>query len=347
MQFILTFAPTFRRQAAAELAAAVPDIKFTKHFSEAVALAATEHSKADFTRCLLDAEPIFVRHCMPVDGVAELNGADDTRAAVRGLCAGICGGAVGAGTRFSVQCRIISDGDTDLSAKDYEVAVGSWFESAGAVPVFSDTGLLREEIQIVSIFIYHSRAYAGLSGAAENLNFQADEYRVLSRSGRIISRAEHKLREAIVKFGLELPPAGGEVWAMDIGAAPGGWSNVLLEYGYHVTAVDPARLDPRLAEHPRLEHARCRIERFEPKHAYALIVCDMNVGPAQAARMMVTLRPLLAAGGLAVLTLKLPVSDAERDIAAAREILGEAYEVRHIKNLCHNRREVTAVLRAK
>ncbi len=58
-----------------------------------------------------------------------------------------------------------------------------------------------------------------------------------------ISRAEFKLLEALEVFGVSLPSRGR---ALDLGAAPGGWTRLLLEASLSVVAVDPANLDPRL-----------------------------------------------------------------------------------------------------
>ncbi len=71
----------------------------------------------------------------------------------------------------------------------------------------------------------------------------ADEPRRRSAVPTVVSRAEHKLAEAIHVFGLDLR-AG--MRAIDLGAAPGGWTFLLAERGLDVVAVDPPHWRPRL-----------------------------------------------------------------------------------------------------
>jgi len=59
-----------------------------------------------------------------------------------------------------------------------------------------------------------------------------------------ISRAYFKLKEALLRSGRCLPPGA---MVMDVGAAPGSWTQLLLEHGCsHVFAVDPAELSPKV-----------------------------------------------------------------------------------------------------
>ena len=62
-----------------------------------------------------------------------------------------------------------------------------------------------------------------------------------------ISRAKFKLLEAEQRFGIDFSVARK---AIDIGAAPGGWTSLLLERGLKVTAIDPAAMNPRLLGNP-------------------------------------------------------------------------------------------------
>ena len=70
-----------------------------------------------------------------------------------------------------------------------------------------------------------------------------------------VSRAWLKLDEAIASFGIALTP--GER-ACELGAAPGGSCQRLLEAGLEVVGIDPAVIDPRVANHPRFTHWRKR-----------------------------------------------------------------------------------------
>ena len=63
-----------------------------------------------------------------------------------------------------------------------------------------------------------------------------------------VSRAYAKMEEAIQWSGLPLA-AGDE--CVEIGCAPGGASQALLDRGLFVTGIDPADVDPVVLAHPR------------------------------------------------------------------------------------------------
>jgi tRNA G46 methylase TrmB len=57
-------------------------------------------------------------------------------------------------------------------------------------------------------------------------------------------------------------------WAIDVGAAPGGWTSYLADCcGYNVIAIDPAELHPDVAARPGVHHIRAKaadaMERVE------------------------------------------------------------------------------------
>jgi 23S rRNA (cytidine2498-2'-O)-methyltransferase len=96
-------------------------------------------------------------------------------------------------------------------------------------------------------------------------------------------------------------------WA-EIGAAPGGASQALLDEGQIVLGVDPAEVDPVLLADPNFRHLRMRgkeVRRREFRGIWWLAV-DVNVAPAYTLDMVeaiVTHRDVSVRG--AILTLKL------------------------------------------
>ena len=70
-----------------------------------------------------------------------------------------------------------------------------------------------------------------------------------------VSRAWYKLKETLLWSGL--PVAEGDLCA-EIGSAPGGACQLLLEKGAKVIAIDPAELEPEILEHPNLTYIRRR-----------------------------------------------------------------------------------------
>ena len=71
----------------------------------------------------------------------------------------------------------------------------------------------------------------------------------------VASRAYFKLKEALLWSGL--PVSAGDVCA-EIGSAPGGACQLLLEMDAKVIAIDPAEMEPELLKHENLNHIRRR-----------------------------------------------------------------------------------------
>jgi len=70
-----------------------------------------------------------------------------------------------------------------------------------------------------------------------------------------VSRAYFKLKEALLWSGIHV--SEGDVCA-ELGSAPGGACQLLLEKGAKVIAIDPAEMEPEILEHPNLTHIRRR-----------------------------------------------------------------------------------------
>ena len=343
MKYIITYFPEFEKHTLKELSVIDKNIK-EKNLSPNISLVETDFDSKEFIDKLIKSSPIFLRHIMPVSYQSIISGDKQTDCKdILDKAMTLCD--IESGQFFSVQCRIINGrGNIEYASKDIEVFVGTHFESCGAVPKFSDYEIISFDIDIISILIDSPAYYIGFSKASENLNSHSDEYRIFSRSGKSISRAENKLKEAICKFNLTI---SGNGRALDMGAAPGGWTKVLADYGYSVSAVDPAILHESLQSHPNIRHYKDRVENILFDDKFEIITSDMNIDPQITAKIMCGLAENLVESGTAIITLKLPFSDVERGIRESVEILSEKYEVLSIKNLSHNRREVTAYLRVK
>jgi 23S rRNA (cytidine2498-2'-O)-methyltransferase len=121
-----------------------------------------------------------------------------------------------------------------------------------------------------------------------------------------VSRAWLKLDEAIAVFGI--PFTAGQQ-AVELGAAPGGASQRLLEAGLRVVGVDPAVIDPAVATQAGFTHWRMRARDVPLKRFVETdwLVADMNIDPTStlaALGRVATARGARLAGIVA--TLKLP-----------------------------------------
>ena len=121
-----------------------------------------------------------------------------------------------------------------------------------------------------------------------------------------VSRAWLKLDEAIETFAI--PLSRGQR-AIELGCAPGGACQRLLEAGLDVVGVDPAVVDPRVAAHPRFTQWRMRAREVKLRDFRGCdwIVADMNIDPKSTLESIgraVTAPGVRPAGVIA--TLKLP-----------------------------------------
>jgi len=166
------------------------------------------------------------------------------------------------------------------------------------------------------------------------------------------SRSYLKLAEAFEVF---LGKEEQEKWlkpglhAVDLGAAPGGWTWQLVQRGMKVIAVDNGPLKGVAAEHSSIKHLRQDGFRYRPKQPVDWLVCDMVEQPARVAALMAD---WVATGATAraIFNLKLPMKKRVEALANAlgsiRAIL-DAKDIRYhleAKQLYHDREEVTVFL---
>jgi 23S rRNA (cytidine2498-2'-O)-methyltransferase len=93
-----------------------------------------------------------------------------------------------------------------------------------------------------------------------------------------VSRGWLKIQEALAWSCMSM---AAEETVLEIGCAPGGASQYLLSKGLFVIGVDPAEMDPVVAEHPRFQHVRRRSRAVSDKLARQAdwLVLDVNLPP--------------------------------------------------------------------
>jgi 23S rRNA (cytidine2498-2'-O)-methyltransferase len=110
-------------------------------------------------------------------------------------------------------------------------------------------------------------------------NSPLGDYRFIEDKQNPPNRAYLKLWEALTLFGVY--PTAGET-AMDLGASPGGWTYVMQTFGTHVTAVDKAELEPRIARLPNVSFLKQSAFALDPAASTEKIdwlLCDIACYP--------------------------------------------------------------------
>lgn len=201
-------------------------------------------------------------------------------------------------------------------------------------------------------FLSSAAAYPGISAPANSSPWFMGIPR-LKCPHDAPSRAAIKLEEAWQVF---LMPKQREkalrsgMRAVDLGAAPGGWSWQLVRRGIQVTAVDNGAMAPILMESGLVEHRQMDAFRYTPPSSMDWMVCDIVEQPRRVAQ--------LVARWLAnewchqcIFNLKLPMKKRYEEIQLCTNLIIEtlckvkiSYELT-FKQLYHDREEVTGYLR--
>jgi 23S rRNA (cytidine2498-2'-O)-methyltransferase len=159
-----------------------------------------------------------------------------------------------------------------------------------------------------------------------------------------VSRAFAKLEEALAWSGLPLA-AGDE--CVEIGCAPGGASQALLDRGLFVTGIDPADVDPAIVAHPRFRHLkkRGRDVRRQEFSGVNWLVADMNIAPQDT---LDEVEPIITHPGVAIrgMILTLKLSDwnvAERLPEFVHRVRGWGYRDVRVRQLTTGGQEACLV----
>ena len=152
-----------------------------------------------------------------------------------------------------------------------------------------------------------------------------------------ISSAYYKIFEAIKRFKI---PLSKDWVVLDLGAAPGGWTQYLSKRVKTVVAVDPAEL---LFKEENVIHIKKKLEdSFDDIKTYSpfdMICCDINQDPREIAKDLTKLSRFLKKNGYLIMTIKLIYKsrkNRKKLLEETRKILETTYKIIDVKWLLAN-----------
>jgi 23S rRNA (cytidine2498-2'-O)-methyltransferase len=185
--------------------------------------------------------------------------------------------------------------------------------------------------------IDEDRALIGVTSAQESLSRTLGGKIHLRRAEDAPSRSGLKLEEAIEWIGVG--PEKGDLCA-DLGASPGGWSQVAVGRGATVIAVDPAPVKIHLPP-KRFTYKRLSAFEFAPLETLDWLLCDMAWRPLEVAQL-VAKWGRRAWARQAIVNFKLPMKRKAEMLAQIRDIMAAAgWRGIRSRQLYHDRDEVT------
>lgn len=198
-------------------------------------------------------------------------------------------------------------------------------------------------------FLDSARAYLGVSPSDNHSPHFMGILR-LKFPPKAPSRSTLKLDEAFKQF---LTSAQRQRYlqegmsAVDLGAAPGGWSYQFVRRNIRVFAVDNGPMNDELMATGLVTHAREDGFRYQPPHPVDWLVCDMVERPKKVAELMAVWVKQRRAR-FALFNLKLPMkkryAHIEECFDGIRQVMDDARYSLAAKQLYHDREEITVLL---
>ncbi|MGM0767318.1 MAG: 23S rRNA (cytidine(2498)-2'-O)-methyltransferase RlmM [Pseudomonadota bacterium] len=241
-----------------------------------------------------------------------------------------------------------ADGDLGNFARKWVAPLSKALRGAGLLkPDASARAPARLDILLVSF----ERALVGVSPADNRAPFPGGIARLRLPSSAP-SRSALKLEEAWKVF---LPPEqaldylGGGKRAVDLGAAPGGWTWQLVRQGMMVAAVDNGPMNAELMASGQVEHVEADGYSWKPKRAVDWMVCDIVDHPRRTSHMVVD---WLTSGlcRYTIFNLKLPMKKRYEEWLICRGIIESALAAAdrgfrlRARHLYHDREEITCFI---
>ena len=164
------------------------------------------------------------------------------------------------------------------------------------------------------------------------------------------SRSTLKLEEAIHWFlEDETKVIKNGMTAVDLGAAPGGWSWQLVQRGLLVTAIDNGPMEDKLMRSGMVEHYKADAFNYRPKKPVDWLVCDMAERPLLVSKLIAKWF-IRGECKNAIFNLKLPMKKRWQAVKECQEIFQQGLAKQNIsfsiqmKQLYHDREEITVCI---
>jgi len=336
IKIIFSCQADFQGIALQEILSTDASLKFIKWIGGGAGLIEHAGTFSECSELISGNRLIFVRHIFPVEYVIPYDQIIQTQTEDIGFMQEFIS-RMNKRQNFSVQIRTADDNKL-YNPSAIKQQISDCFKFEG----FTENKRYPE--QIISVFISNDYAYIGLSQAEQNLSIWSGGMRHYAMREDTISRAGFKLMEALEAYPIAFKK--GSI-ALDLGAAPGGWTKVLLDNGLRVVAVDPVQLSPVLQANENVEYYAGRAHEYikQSKTMFDLIVNDMSMNIMMSINFMLSLKHRLRGGGYMIITFKLTKHDRLNKINEGIRLLANDFDIVFIKQLFHNRSEVTAILR--
>jgi len=278
---------------------------------------------------LLENTPLFLRHVFAIHKTSPIDSVSDVGAAA---CAVMPDDLEG--YKVGVQCRVLSE-SVSYRAIEVKQYLDESIQGRGGVPE-------TKEPQFVVSLVIADKAYIGYSTPSANLTRWSGGAVHYGAAKNSFSRAQHKLEEALEVLEVDISRCKT---ALDLGAAPGGWTALLLKRGLNVTAVDTGDLHPELLKHRNLTYLRQNAFDLRLiRNSLDIITCDMSWDPLRTAQLVVDLSRALRTGGKLVLTVKFMGQSPLPTVRECLSILRSSFVFKRGRHLWHNREELTLYL---
>jgi 23S rRNA (cytidine2498-2'-O)-methyltransferase len=334
----------FEGECAADLCAVAQTARLPIHIAETprrafVAAAIEGFVPRKWERALLDCPPIFARSVCAGSGPHPLPDRDRVTpliAIARQL-----------DPPFSALWLEVADTNEGKTVSAFSRRLAPLLEAAA-----SSAGLLarddRRRARLHLLFSSKSEVFAGTSTHEAGSDWPMGIPR-LKMPRAAPSRSSIKLAEALFVFLDENERTGllrPGMRAVDLGAAPGGWTWQLAERGLRVTAVDNASLRGGVRSDPLVDHVQADGLKYRPRRPVDWMVCDIVEKPSRIAALV---GDWVAEGRCrrTIFNLKLPMKKRYDEVRRCEALIRDALDRRQLnyslrfKQLYHDREEVT------
>lgn len=335
---------SFRKSSLAELS----KIAYFKIADEFVATLVIESKEERLAEKLLKSNPIFIYNIFKLKGKSKIEESDYLNSIYRGMSKTLPKKGGIKIECFDVNCK------TKYSAKDIEVYLGQKLEKEGY-----DVNIITPDF-LVYLVLINMRCYVGYSDYKKlKKKFVNPERHYHPLSKDAVSRSELKLVQAFDDFGIK-----GKGLAIDLGAAPGGWSHFLAGSGFKVIAIDNGDLDyKKLGElgmkvktitesqailkedlkKNNIIHIKANAKKTSLKGMgkATILIDDMNMVPKESAELVLSFSRILAKNAKLIFTIKCVDRNAEKHISNATQALGKEFRINAVRVFPSNRQELT------